>query len=71
MVDVRTIIEKKRDGQQLSSIDIQEMVQASVEGQCTQAQIAAFLSFSYAQGLDQSETVALTKAMTNFGKRLH
>ena len=70
MFDVRTVIEKKRDKKELSSKEIHDFVIASVRGECTRAQITAFLSFGYANGLSVDETVFLTQAMTNSGQRL-
>ena len=43
---------------------------ASVRGSCTRAQIAAFLSFGYANGFGVEETVSLTRVMTSSGQRL-
>ena len=70
MFDARTVIEKKRDKQELSHNDIHEFVMASIHGECTRAQIAAFLSFGYANGFGIEETVSLTQTMTNSGHRL-
>ena len=70
MFDARTVIEKKRDNRNLSSKEIHDFVMASIQGECTRAQIAAFLSFGYANGFGVEETVSLTQAMTNSGQRL-
>lgn len=70
MFDARTIIEKKRDKKELSPKEIHDFVMASVHGSCTRAQIAAFLSFGYANGFGVEETVSLTQAMTSSGRRL-
>ena len=70
MFDARTVIEKKRDQEPLSFQEIHDFVLASVRGDCTRAQIAAFLSFVYAHGLSTEETVFLTQSMTDSGHRL-
>lgn len=70
MFDARTVIEKKRDQKPLSYAEIHDFVMATVQGECTRAQVAAFLSFVYAHGLTIEETVFLTQSMTNSGDRL-
>ncbi|XP_071799606.1 thymidine phosphorylase-like [Asterias amurensis] len=63
------IIAKKRDGEELSTQEIEWFVEKmpSVDD----SQIGAFLMAMYLKGLSRDETAALTKAMQNSGDLLH
>lgn len=67
MVD---IIEKKRDGQSLSTAEIDWLVQAYTSGDIPDYQMAALLMAIYFRGMDRQETIDLTRAMTNSGDML-
>ena len=64
------IIRAKRDGEQLSSEQIQTFVDGLVSGYFNDAQVGAMAMAIFQQGMKVEETVALTKAMMNSGETL-
>lgn len=68
MVD---IIEKKRNGQALSSEEIRSFVQGYVSGAIPDYQISALLMAIYFQGFDRRETLALTEEIIRSGDVLN
>jgi len=64
------VLQAKRDGHELTTDQINFLIEGIVSGQVTRAQSAAFLSFVYTQGMTVEETVALTMAMVDSGDRL-
>jgi len=64
MVDV---IEKKRDGQALTSDEIQFFVDGYTKGEIPDYQVSALLMAIYFQGMNPKETSELTMAMVNSG----
>jgi pyrimidine-nucleoside phosphorylase len=62
-----SLIEAKRDGKRLSQAEIQQVVTGLVKGIIPDYQMAAFLMAVYFQGLDATETRALTLAMRDSG----
>ncbi len=64
------IIEAKRDGQMLATLQIQAAVAAFMRGEIPDYQMAAFLMAIYFRGLDSSETRTLTLAMRDSGATL-
>ncbi|QQK77416.1 pyrimidine-nucleoside phosphorylase [Salicibibacter cibarius] len=67
MVD---LIAKKRDGETLSTKQIEDFVQAYTAGQIPDYQASAFAMAVYFQGMDEQESAALTKAMAASGDQL-
>ncbi|MFN7684991.1 MAG: thymidine phosphorylase [Oligoflexia bacterium] len=65
-----TLIEKKRDGQELSSAEIYSFIEGVTSGQIEDYQTTAFLMATYFQGMTPEETVALTRAMLESGKKV-
>ena len=72
------ILTKKRDGQELSTVEIQTLVYAIVRSQkpnvvpsITGPQIAAFLMAVFLRGLSPRELADLTQAMRFSGETLH
>ena len=65
--DPRVVVAHKRDGQTLPAADIEAFVQAYTTGQASDALAAAFLMASLLRGLDDAETLALTRAMIESG----
>ena len=63
-----TIIQKKRDGRELSAAEIQAFIAGLGSGQVADYQAAAFLMAVYLQGMTPAETAALTTAMLNSGR---
>jgi pyrimidine-nucleoside phosphorylase len=60
----------KRDGQSLSPEDVRAFVEAYTAGDISDALAAAFLMASLLQGLNDVETLALTRAMVDSGETL-
>ena len=64
------IIRTKRDGGALSAAEIEAFVAGLTDGRITEGQVAAWAMAVLLRGMDRAETVALTTAMTNSGRRL-
>src|SRR4029079_14542352 len=67
---VKTLVEliaKKRDGGRLSDEDIQRVIVALGAGELADYQMSALLMAVFFRGMDDAETVALTKAMLHSG----
>ncbi|MEP7123963.1 MAG: thymidine phosphorylase [Byssovorax sp.] len=61
------LIAKKRDGERLSDEDIQRVIEALGAGDFADYQMTALLMAIFFRGMDDAETVALTKAMLHSG----
>ena len=64
------IIERKRDGEELTSLQIEWFVKAFTSGEVPDYQASALLMAIYFQGMNRRETVELTMAMANSGDQL-
>ena len=64
------LIRKKRNGEELSSNEIEFLVANYTRGTIPDYQMAAFLMAAYYSGLNEDETAALTLAMLASGERL-
>ncbi|NQT23936.1 thymidine phosphorylase [candidate division KSB1 bacterium] len=64
------IITKKRDGKNLSKDEIRWMIHEYVRGEIPDYQMSALLMAIYFNGLESSETAALTEAMIQSGDRM-
>ncbi len=62
------IIRKKRDGEKLSQEEIKWAVENYTNGNIPDYQFSAFLMAVFLRGLDEEETLYLTKAMIESGK---
>lgn len=62
------IIQKKRDGIELSSDEIKQFISGISSGNVTDYQASAFMMATFFQGMSLNETVALTEAMVNSGE---
>jgi pyrimidine-nucleoside phosphorylase len=65
------LIVKKRDGGRHSAAELEALIQAVVSGEIADYQLSAWLMACYFRGLDQDETVALTRAMLASGKAVN
>jgi thymidine phosphorylase len=65
------IIARKRDRQALTPDQIGTIVRGLVDGGIGDAQAGAFAMAVVLNGMNETETVALTRAMADSGKRLH
>ena len=70
MKDPRSIVAAKRDGRSLSQADVRAFVEGYTKGEVSDALAAAFLMACLLRGLDDDETLALTKAMVDSGDTL-
>lgn len=65
------ILREKRAGRALTSEQVRAFVSGVTDGSISRPQAAAWLAFSFLNGLNDTETIALTRAMTDSGDRLH
>lgn len=66
--DPRTTVARKRDGQTLSPDEVESFVHGYTRGDVTDALAASFLMACLLRGLDDDETLALTRAMVDSGE---
>ena len=64
---VPTFIERKRDGAELSSAEIQEFIRGYTNGEIPDYQASAFAMAVFFRGMNPVETGALTRAMMHSG----
>ena len=69
-MDVRSLIQHKRDGASLSEAQINSIIGAYVDGTMADYQMSALAMAIFYQGLDDEELQAWTTAMVNSGVRL-
>lgn len=65
-----SLIEKKRDGLELTAREIHELITGISDGSIEDYQATAFLMATYFQGMTPAETAALTQSMLNSGERI-
>lgn len=65
------LIAKKRDGSELTTAEIRDLVSGVVDGSLGDAQLGAFLMAVCCNGMTPPETAALTLAMRDSGRVLH
>ena len=61
------VIEQKRDGKELSELQIRQLIRAYTDGSLPDYQMAAFAMSVYFQGMTDEETAVLTDAMMRSG----
>ena len=66
----REIIQKKRDRKTLTPAEIAAFIEGYVSGEIADYQVSAWLMAVYLNGMTTEETVALTLAMRDSGRRL-
>jgi pyrimidine-nucleoside phosphorylase len=64
------LIQRKRDGGELTPAEVRDLVLGYARGDVPDYQMAAFTMAAYFRGLNPAETVALTDAMIASGERL-
>ncbi|MDH4210527.1 MAG: thymidine phosphorylase [candidate division WOR-3 bacterium] len=64
------LIRKKRDGEKLSSAEIEYLISEYTRGSIPDYQMSAFLMAAYLQGLDPEETTHLMRSMMGSGAML-
>ena len=69
-MNVTRIIQKKRDGEALAPGEISAVIEGYVSGAVPGYQVAALAMAIYFQGMDESETSALTRALMESGECL-
>ena len=67
MMRIQNLIKKKRDNQQLTSAEIQWLIQELCDNGVEPAQTGAFLMASWINGLSEREKINLTNSMMNSG----
>ncbi len=65
------LIQKKRDGGELTPDEIARLIEGLLSGDVADYQVSAFLMATYFRGMSPGETIALTEAMLHSGKTLH
>ena len=70
MIRPAELIERKRDGRELTAEEISELVLGYTRGEVPDYQMAAFCMAVYFKGLSSAETFALTDAMIRSGETL-
>ena len=67
---VPTFIERKRDGAELSTAEIEEFIRGYTSGEIPDYQASAFAMAVFFRGMNAAETGALTRAMMHSGRCL-
>ena len=70
MIRPAELIQRKRDGEELGSGEIAELILGYARGEIPDYQLAAFCMAVYFRGLSARETFALTDAMIASGETL-
>jgi thymidine phosphorylase len=63
----QTILRRKRDGEELSAVELTEFVRGIMNGAVGEGQIAAFTMATFLRGMTVAESTALTLAMRDSG----
>ncbi len=71
MLHLPTLIEAKRDGEELPPDQIRELIAAFTRDEVADYQMSALAMAVYFRGMSDAETAALTGAMLDSGDRLH
>lgn len=70
MLNPVEIIAAKRDGQELNAAEIKYFIEGFVAGKIPDYQMAAFLMTVFLQSMAPEETISLTKAMLESGRKI-
>ena len=66
-MNVASLIQKKRDGGELSQLELRSLISRYVDGAIPDYQMSAFLMACYFRGMSDAETVTLTRLMLESG----
>jgi pyrimidine-nucleoside phosphorylase len=69
-MDPREVVARKRDGATMTDDEIRTVILGYAEDRVSDELAAAFLMAAFIRGLDEAETVALTRAMVDSGRTL-
>ena len=67
---VKILLDRKREGRELSPSDIHDLIAAYTKGEVTDYQMAAFAMAVCCNGMTGAETLALTEAMRDSGDKM-
>jgi pyrimidine-nucleoside phosphorylase len=67
---ISTLIRRKREGEELTEGEIEQIVAGAADGSITDYQLAALMMAIFFRGMTDAETATLTAAMTRSGGRL-
>jgi pyrimidine-nucleoside phosphorylase len=70
LADPRRVLEVKRDGGRLDGEDLRSFVLGYARGEIPDYQASSFLMAAFVNGLDEEETLALTRAMVDSGRTI-
>jgi pyrimidine-nucleoside phosphorylase len=70
LMDPRRVLEVKRDGGRLDPDDLRTFILGYAGGEIPDYQASAFLMAAFVNGLDDAETLALTRAMVDSGRTI-
>ena len=70
MIRPAELIQRKRDGEELSDDELAELILGYARGEIPDYQLAAFAMAVYFRGLSPRETYALTDAMVQSGETI-
>ena len=70
LTDPRRVLEVKRDGGGLDPEDLRAFILGYAHGEIPDYQASAFLMAAFVNGLDDAETLALTRAMVDSGRTI-
>ncbi|MEP6475814.1 MAG: thymidine phosphorylase [Actinomycetota bacterium] len=68
--DPRRTVAAKRDGRSLSAAEVRSFIEGSTGGEVADVLAAAFLMACFIRGLNETETLELTRAMVDSGQRV-
>lgn len=69
-MDIKTIISKKRDRQELTDEEIRLFIGKYNKGEILEAQAGALLSYIYKDGMTENEIISFAKAMADSGDKI-
>ena len=70
-MDIKSIIARKRNGNELTEEEINLFVSKYHKGEITEAQAAALLSYIYEDGMTENEIITFAVAMAESGEKIN